>query len=95
MSLVMQLLPRIVHPKDVKVREIHVAGRELHFVCGVSAVENVAEGTFSFKKIRRVNFYMYPEDALGGGVQSSSIMWEQIENVFRGIRTVMSRNGNT
>jgi hypothetical protein len=78
MSLVMQLLPRVVHPKDMKVREINVAGRELHFVCGVSAMENVEEGTFTFKKIRRANFYMYPEDALGGGVQSCSIMWEQI-----------------
>ena len=32
MSVVMELLPRVVHPKDVKVREIHVAGRQLHFV---------------------------------------------------------------
>ncbi len=39
MSVVMQLLPRVVHFKDVKVREIHVTGHELHFVCGVSSVE--------------------------------------------------------
>ena len=95
MSVVMQLLPRVVHFKDVKVREIHVAGRDLHFVCGVCAMENVGNGTFSFKKIRRASFYMYPEDALGGVVQSSSIMWEQIESLFDGIRGVMQRNGNS
>jgi hypothetical protein len=45
MSKVMELLPRVVNSKDVKVREMHVAERELHFVCGVSAVENVEHGT--------------------------------------------------
>lgn len=94
MSLVMELLPRVVHPKDVKVREIHVAGRQLHFVCGVSAVENVTKGSFTFKKIRRSTFYMYPEDALGGGVQSASIMWERVENLFQGIRDLMKTHGN-
>ncbi len=38
---------------------------------------------------------MYPEDALGGGVQSASIMWEQIESLFDGIRNVMQRNGKS
>jgi hypothetical protein len=90
----MELLPRVVHPKDVKVREIHVAGRQLHFVCGVSAVENVAKGSFTFKKIRRSTFYMYPEDALGGGIQSASIMWERVENLFQGIRDLMKTHGN-
>ncbi len=51
MSVVMELLPRVVHPKD------------LHFVCGVSAVEDLENGSFSFHKIRRGKFYMYPEEA--------------------------------
>jgi hypothetical protein len=32
MSSVLNLVPRVVHPSDVKAREIHVAGRDLHFV---------------------------------------------------------------
>jgi hypothetical protein len=43
----MPLLPRIIHPKDVKAREIHVAGHDLHFVCGVSAVGNFENETFT------------------------------------------------
>ncbi len=94
MSVVMEQLTR-VHPKDVKVREIHVAGRDLHFVCGVSAVEDLENGSFSFHKIRRGKFYMYPEEALGAGVQSASIMWERVEGLFQGIRDLMQNNGNS
>ncbi len=94
MWVVMELLPRVVHPKDAKVREIHVAGRQLHFVCGVVAVENVTKGSLTFTKIRRSTFYMYPEDALGGGVQSASIMWERIEILFQGIRDLIKTHGN-
>ena len=38
--------------------------------------------------------YMYPEDALGGGAQSASIMWERVENLFQGIRDLMKTHGN-
>ncbi len=45
------MVPRVVHFSDVKAREIHVAGHDLHFVCGVSSTEYVDH--FGFKKIRR------------------------------------------
>jgi hypothetical protein len=38
-------------------------GRDSNFVCGVSAVEDLEHGSFSFKKIRRGKFYMYPKEA--------------------------------
>ena len=38
---------------------------------------------------------MCPEDALGGGVQSASILWERVESLFQGIRDVMQKNGNS
>jgi hypothetical protein len=44
MADVMDVIPRVVHPDDVKGRAIHVAFRDLHFVCGVSCIEDVAEG---------------------------------------------------
>ena len=42
MSDVTDEIPRVVHPEDVKCRTIHVSGRDLHFVCGVSAYEDGA-----------------------------------------------------
>jgi hypothetical protein len=92
MSSVLNLVPRVVHPSDVKAREIHVAGREFHFVCGVSSTEYVDH--FGFKKIPRNRFVMYPEEALGAGIQSASIMWERMEELFQGIRDVMTKSGN-
>jgi hypothetical protein len=46
MSSVLNMVSRVVHPLDVKLREIeiHVAGRDYHYVCGVSATEYVGEG---------------------------------------------------
>jgi len=92
MSSVLPNIPRVVHPEDIKTRMIHVAGRALHFVCGVAGVE--AEGTFTFRKIVRSTFYMYPEESLGSLVQSASIMWEQIERLFNNIRNVMRKSGS-
>ena len=92
MSSVLATIPRIIHPEDVKTRVIHVAGRQLHFVCGVSGTEGI--GTFKFAKIPRSEFYMYPEEVLGSSVQSASIMWEQIEVLFHNIRNVMRRSGS-
>ena len=37
---------------------------------------------------------MYPEEALGAGIQSASIMWERLEALFQGIRDVMAKSGN-
>ena len=92
MSSVLATIPRVVHPEDVKTRVIHVAGRELHYVCGVAATE--VKGNFTFTKMERKDFYMYPEEGLGSSVQSASLMWEQIECLFENIRTVMRRSGS-
>ena len=91
MSSVLETIPRIVHPMDIKTRIIHVAGREWHFVCGLSAREE--EGTFTFQKIQRSSFVMYPEDALGPCVQSGTIMWEHVESLFHNIRELMRKSG--
>jgi hypothetical protein len=53
---------------------VHFAGRECHYVCGVSATEyaDVVEGQghFEFKTNPRESFTMYPEERLGVGIQS-------------------------
>ena len=38
-------------------------------------------------------FYMYPEEALGPGVQSATIMWEHVESLFEKIRELMRKSG--
>ena len=91
MSSVLDTIPRVVHPADTKTRVIHVAGRQWHYVCGVAATEE--EGAFKLQKIRRKSFYMYPEDALGPGVQSATIMWELVESLFENIRHLMQKSG--
>ena len=91
MSVVLEQIPRVVHPNDIKTRLIHVAGREWHYVCGVSGVEK--DGTFTLQKIPRKSFYMYPEEALGSGVQSATIMWEHVESLFENIRQLMRKSG--
>ena len=65
MADVMDLIPRVVHPEDIKCRRIHVAGRDWHFVFGVTGHEDVVKGQFAFEKINRTDFCMYPEDVLG------------------------------
>ena len=37
---------------------------------------------------------MYPEEVLGAGIQSATIMWERVEALFQGIREVMVKSGN-
>ena len=91
MSSVLETIPRVVHPSDIKTRVIHVVGREWHYVCGVAATEK--DGTFTFKKIPRKHFYMYPEEALGPCVQSATIMWEHIERLFCNVRQLMQKSG--
>ena len=110
MSQVLTAIPRVVHPDDVYSGTVHVAGRDLHYVCGMCAHENV-EGRhakdkkgpwgFTVKKLIREEegaqvkdgFCMYPEERLGMQINSASIMWEMVEEVFRGVRTVMRDKG--
>lgn len=41
MSKVLLTIPRVVHPDDVYSGAVHVAGRDLHYVCGMCAHENI------------------------------------------------------
>jgi hypothetical protein len=41
MSKVLLTIPRAVHPDDVYSGAVHVAGRDLHYVCGMCAHENI------------------------------------------------------
>ncbi len=38
-------------------------------------------------------FCTYPEERLGMHVNSASMMWERVEAVFEGVRTIMRDNG--
>lgn len=91
MSAVLDTIPRVIHPEDIKTRIMHVAGRQWHYVCGVTATE--VDGTFRFRKMERSSFYMYPEDVLGPELQSASIMWEHIDSLFNNIRDGMKSSG--
>ena len=59
------------------------------------------EGSFSLQRLIREErgiqvkngFCMYPEERLGKNINSSAMMWEMIEEVFQGIRHVMSGSG--
>jgi hypothetical protein len=110
MSSVLADVPRVVHPDDVYSGEVHVAGRDLHFVCGMSCHETVAkitktgkvkEGSFHLQRLIREQggqqmkdgFCMYAEERLGKNINSAGMMWEMIEEVFQGIRKVMSESG--
>ena len=83
-------VPRIVHPDDVRMRKVHVGGRKKHYVCGVTAEEDVITKEFSFTLLHRDAFCMYPEERLGMELNSASMMWEHIEDIFRRIRMTMS-----
>jgi hypothetical protein len=111
MSTVLTAIPRVVHPDDVYSGAVHVAGRDLHYVCGMCCYENIAkstkkgkkeEGSFDLERLIREEvgepvkngFCMYAEERLGRNINSAGIMWEMIEEVFQGIRTVMmSKSG--
>ena len=43
MSTVLTAIPRVVHPNDVYSGDVHVAGRALHYVCGMCCDKNIAE----------------------------------------------------
>ena len=83
-------VPRVVHPDDVQIRRVHVAGRCLHFVCGATAVEDLQCSEFRLSRLPRQIFFMYPEERSGYDLNSASSMWEQIDGVFSQIRQCMS-----
>ncbi len=76
--------------EDVKQRRIHVAGRQMHYVCGVSAKHELNGQSYKFVPLPRGSFAMYPEERFGMELQSSSIMWENVEDLFKEIRKCMS-----
>ena len=90
MSTISQNIPRVVHADDVKTRRFHVAGRKLHYVCGVKAKEGYENREYLLSPLPRRMFTMYPEDKFGMIINSPSIMWEHVEDVFRKIRQCMS-----
>ena len=89
MSMVSRDVPRIVHADDIKNRRVHVSGREMHFVCGTTAVEDLDCDEFRLSRLPRRNFYMYPEERSGYELNSATSMWEHIDGVFAQIRQSM------
>jgi hypothetical protein len=81
---------RVVHPDDVQIRRVHVAGRKQHYVCGVTAVKDTLTNTYALALLPRSEFCMYPEELLGMELNSASIMWEHIEDIFLKLRVCMS-----
>jgi hypothetical protein len=94
MSDVLQMLPRVVHPSDVQTQKVYVKGRDWHYLCGVTAIEDLspAKGAddFALEIIDRKSCVMYPEEILGGVINSTSSQWENVEQLFQGIRDIMS-----
>jgi hypothetical protein len=90
-------VPRVVHADDVKNRRVHVAGRGMHFVCGVMAIEDLHCQEFRLSRLPRRHFFMYPEHRSGLTLNSASMMWEHIDGVFSHIRQCMrsARHGTS
>jgi hypothetical protein len=99
MADVLHMLPRVVHPVDVLQRhEISVNGRDWHYLCGVIGTENIYSGNgrpksvkdgFHLQLLDRKVFVMYPEEKLGGFINSASAQWQAIDALFQGVRDVM------
>ena len=83
-------VPRVVHAEDVLNRRVHVAGRDNHFVCGVTAVQDLLTHHFQLARLPRSGFCMYPEERLGMELNSPSMMWEHIDDIFNKLRICMS-----
>jgi hypothetical protein len=98
-------VPRVVHPYDVQTRRVHVAGRKHHYVYGVTAVEDsvlsdrMRDDQFEeFGPVRHFTlsmlpshvFGMYPDNRLGMELNSATMMWEHIEDIFWRMRGCMS-----
>jgi len=90
MCIVLTQVPRVVHAEDVQTRRVHVAGRENHYVCGVIATYDNLTHNFTLGRLPRSGFCMYPEERLGMELNSASIMWSQIDDIFHNIRVCMS-----
>ena len=100
MSEVLHMLPRVVHPTDVQTHDVYVNGRYWHYVCGVIATEVIdarddkgrsssSKGGFLLKMLDRKLCIMYPEERLGGYINSASAQWQVIDGLFQGMRDVM------
>jgi hypothetical protein len=98
-------VPRVVHPDDVQTRRVHVAGRKHHYVCGVTAVEDFVLSKrmrddqfeefgplrhFTLSMLPSHAFGTYPDNRLGMELNSATMMWEHIEDIFRRMRGCMS-----
>jgi len=97
---VLTMLPRVVHPVDVQRNEICVNGRDWHYLCGVIATENVFPGNgkkrppsvkegFHLKLLDRKLCLMYPEEKLGGFINSATAQWQVVDALFQGMREIM------
>ena len=96
---VLPMLPRVVHPVDVQRNEICVNGRDWHYLCGVIATENVFPGNgkkrppsvkegFHLKLLDRKLCLMYPEEKLGGFINSATAQWQVVDALFQGMREI-------
>jgi hypothetical protein len=77
-----------------------INGRDWHYLCGVIGTEHffpengknrlscVKDG-FHLKLLDRKQCVMYPEEALGGFINSASAQWQVIDALFQGMRDVM------
>ena len=84
-------------------RDFHyVCGMCCHETVGkTTKTGKVTEGSFQLERLVREEngqqvkhgFCMYAEERLGKNINSAGIMWEMIEELFHGIRTIMSRSG--
>ncbi len=103
-SDVLHMLPRVVHPVDVQTHKVYVNGRDWHYVCGVKATEvssvsNLKRSSsasdkdrfgFALAMIERDEYSMYLEEKLDGLINSPSAQWDNVDELFQGIRNVMS-----
>jgi hypothetical protein len=69
---------------------VHLAGRKNHFVCGLTAVQDFVTQNFELARLPRSGFCMYAEEGLGMELNSPSMMWEHIDEIFHKLRVVMS-----
>jgi hypothetical protein len=90
MRIVLTEVPRVVHAEDLQTRRVHVAGRDNHYVCGVSATYDYLTQNFTLGRLPRSGFCMYPEERFGMEINSASIMWDQIGYIFHKLRVCMS-----
>jgi hypothetical protein len=84
-------------------RDFHyVCGMCCHETVGkTTKTGRETEGFFHLERLFReenghqvkYGFCMYAEERLGKNINSAGMMWEMIEEIFHGIRTVMSRSG--